>query len=86
MICVPITPLLLHDNTPAHKVVVSEIALGDFGFDELSHGPCSPHVAPCDFRLFPSLKRHLLGKHFDDDNQIRQRQKSGYMGKTKHFI
>ena len=32
----------------------------------LGHPPYSPDLAPCDFFLFPTLKKILCGRQFDD--------------------
>ena len=32
----------------------------------LGHPPYSPDLAPCDFFLFPTLKKILRGRQFDD--------------------
>ena len=72
MLCFSTTPLLLHDNAPAHKALVAKTALGDCGFEELSHPPYSTDFAPCDFHFFfPNLKRNLRGKHFEDGNELK---------------
>ena len=44
------TPLLLHDNAPAHKALVAKVALRDRGFKELSDPPYSQ-----DFNAWPAL-------------------------------
>jgi len=31
----------------------------------VSSAPYSPDLSPCDFFLFPRLKNHLKGRHFD---------------------
>ena len=66
-----ITPLLLHDNAPAHTSRVAKAALRDCGFEEMSHPPYSPDLAPCDFHLFPKLKGHLRGTRYDDDDELK---------------
>ena len=79
-LCVSTTPLLLHGVTTmhmfAHKALVAKVALRYSGFVELSHPPYSPDP-------FPSLKEHLCGMHFKDNNELK---KSGYRSKTKHFM
>ena len=35
------------------------------------HPPNCPELAQCDCHLFPSLKGHLRGKHFEDDKRAR---------------
>jgi hypothetical protein len=37
------------------------------GGTPLEHPPYSPHLAPCDFWAFPSMKRELRGKKFQID-------------------
>ena len=59
-----------HDKEPAHKALATKTALRDCGFEELSHPPYFPQLAPCDFHLFPKLKGHLLEKHLEDDNKL----------------
>ena len=43
------------------------------GFERLSiRLIVTPTLFPsCDFHLFPSLKGHLRGKHFKEDNQLK---------------
>ena len=62
------SPLLLHDNAPAHMARVAQ----DIGFRQLSHPPYSPDPAPSDFYLFHYLKKNLHGSRFYDDNEIKQ--------------
>ena len=66
MLCVSTTPLLLHDNTPAHKTLVAKGALRVSGLEELSHPHYSSDMAPCDFNQFVNHR-----KHFEDDNDRR---------------
>jgi len=37
----------------------------------LGHPPYSPELAPSDFHLFLHLKKHLAGKKFDDDDEMK---------------
>jgi transposase len=34
--------------------------------------PYSPDLSPCDFFLFPLLKNHLKGRHFDTLDSIKK--------------
>ena len=70
MLCISTTPLVFHDNALAYKALVAKADLRDCGFEELSYPHYSPDLAPCDFHLFHSLKVHLYGKHFEDDNEL----------------
>ena len=51
---------LLHDNASSHKCEVEVF----FGFqigESFNHPPYSPDPSPCDFFLFPRLKKMLSG-------------------------
>lgn len=63
--------MLLHDNAPPHKAAVAQAAIQRNRFEELSHPAYSPDLAPCDFHLFPSLKKSLRGQRFFDDNELK---------------
>ena len=56
---------LLHDNTPAHKSTTVQEYLKASGLDVLDHPPYSPDLSPCDFWLFPRLKKMLPGHRFE---------------------
>lgn len=63
--------LLLHDNAPVHKARVAKAAVRECGFEEITHPPYSPDLAPSDYYLFPNLKKHLRGKRFSDDEELK---------------
>jgi len=69
-------PLLLHNNAPAHMAGVAQAVVKDTGFEQLSHPPYSPDLAPIDFHLCCHLKKHLSGTRFHDDNEIKQATES----------
>ena len=48
---------LLHDNAPAHRCNLAQEYLVDENTETLSHPPYSPDFAPCNFFLFPHLKK-----------------------------
>ena len=56
---------LLHDNTPAHKSATVQEYLKESGLNVLDHPPYSPDLSPCDFWLFPRLKKMLAGHRFE---------------------
>ncbi len=63
--------LLLQDNAPAH---VSNMALDYFHrvkMTLLSHPPYSPDLAPCDFWLFPMLKKQIRGHRFQSLDDLK---------------
>jgi len=57
--------MLHHDNAAAHKARIVTEYLRNERVDLLPHPPYSPDLAPCDFFLFPRIKKELKGKRFD---------------------
>ena len=58
--CVPGIKLL-HGNALAHKSAAVQEYLKESGLDVLDHPPYSPDLSPCDFWLFPRLKKMQAG-------------------------
>ena len=56
---------LLHDNARPHKSRIVRDTREDIEFEVIDHPPYSPNLSPCDFWLFPKLKKHLGGRYFD---------------------
>ena len=54
-----------HDNAPAHSALRTREFLAKHSITVLSHPPYPPDLAPCDFFLFPMLKRPLKGRRFE---------------------
>ena len=50
---------LLHDNASSHKCEVVKSFLVSEKVKVLNHPPYSPDLSPCDFLLFPRLKKML---------------------------
>jgi len=40
--------------------------------DVMDHPPCSPYLTPSNFCLFEPLKKHLAGKWFTTDSEMKQ--------------
>ena len=51
---------LLHDNASPHKCEVVKSFLASEKMKVLNHPPYSPDLSPCDFFLFPRLKKYFL--------------------------
>jgi histone-lysine N-methyltransferase SETMAR len=51
--------ILHHDNAPAHRAVITNEFLAKQNIPSLSHPPYSPDLPPCDFFLFPQLKKTM---------------------------
>ena len=64
--------ILHHDNAPAHILHLVQQFLAKHGTAQLQQPPYSPDVAPCDFFLFPRLKRILKGRRFKATGDIKR--------------
>ena len=69
---IPRSFTLLQDNAPAHTSAMAADYFHRVQMDLLSHPPYSPDLAPCDFWLFPMMKKKLKGRRFEslDDLKI----------------
>ncbi|XP_042317754.1 uncharacterized protein LOC121927857 [Sceloporus undulatus] len=61
--------LFHHDNAPAHTSAVMA-KLVELGYELLPHGLYSPDLAPCDFFLFPNLKKSLAENRFGSNEEV----------------
>ena len=61
---------LIHGTTPAHKCVLVPDFLKEEKVVQLSHPPYSPDLSPCDFFLFPLLKKTLSGRHYESQSAL----------------
>ncbi|GFS00937.1 histone-lysine N-methyltransferase SETMAR [Elysia marginata] len=62
--------ILYHDNARPHTSRKTEEALHKMNFVVLLHLSCSPDFVPSDFYLFPKLKEHLRGNHYESDEDV----------------
>lgn len=62
--------LFHHDNAPAHSSRIADSKLKQLHYELLPHPPYSPDLAPCDFFLFPNLKKWLGGKKFSSNEEV----------------
>ena len=62
--------LFRHDNAPTHTSAVVTAKLVELGYELLPHPPYSPDLAPCDFFLFPNLKKSLAGQKFESNEEV----------------
>ena len=65
-------PILLHDVASSHTANHTQDVLQRLGWEILMHPPYSPDLAPCDFYLFPKLKEHLRGHHFQTIEELQK--------------
>ncbi|CAF1081757.1 unnamed protein product [Rotaria sp. Silwood1] len=62
--------ILHHHNAPAHISHLVSSTIHDLKYELLRHPPYSPDLAPSDYFLFPVLKDHLKGRHYDDRSSL----------------
>ncbi|EFN89072.1 Histone-lysine N-methyltransferase SETMAR, partial [Harpegnathos saltator] len=63
--------LFHHDNAPAHTSALAAVKLVELvPYELLPHPPYSPDLAPCDFFLFPNLKKSLAGQKFESNEEV----------------
>jgi len=55
----------IHWYTPETKAKLVEL-----GYELLPHPPYTPDLAPCDFFLFPNLKKSLAGQKFASNEEV----------------
>ena len=73
--------LLHHDNAPAHTSSLVREFLAENNTVTMPQPPYSPDMNPCDFFLFPKIKRTLKGRRFTAIDDI----KSASLKKTKGY-
>ena len=61
---------LLHDNASSHKCEVVKSFLASEKVKVLNHPPYSPDLSPCDFFLFPRLKKMLSGNNYTSRSSL----------------
>lgn len=62
--------LFHHDNAPVHTSAVAMAKLVELRYELLPHPPYSPDLAPCDFFLFPNLKKSLAGNRYGSNEEV----------------
>ena len=72
--------LLHQDNAPAHTALRVRQFLMKNGMTTALHPPHSPDLSPCDFYLFPRMKRGLKEKRFQYVEDVREKNDRGTEG------
>ncbi|VEN60324.1 unnamed protein product [Callosobruchus maculatus] len=67
--------LLHHDNAPAHTSLLVREYLAKNNTVMVPQPPYSPDLAPCDFFLFPKLKRPMKGRRYATIDEIKTASK-----------
>lgn len=77
--------LFHHDNAPAHTSAVATAKLVELHYELLPHPPYSPDLAPCDFFLFPNLKRSLAGQKYGSNEEVIAAAEEYFAGQQKSY-
>lgn len=72
-----------HDNAPAHTALSVRQFLTKNDMTPVPHPPYSPDLAPCDFFLFPRMKREMKGKRFADVAEVKKKTTEALSSITK---
>lgn len=69
------------DNASSHTADLVKTTLQTLGWNILKHPPYSLDLAPCDFFLFPYLKRQLRGRNYRNQETLLEaiEQELGYI-------
>ncbi|KAL0901883.1 hypothetical protein ABMA27_007038 [Loxostege sticticalis] len=75
-----------HDNAPAHTSAIATSKLVELRYQLLPHPPYSPDLAPCDFFLFPNMKKWLGGKRFSFNEEVEAETEAYFSGFDKAYF
>lgn len=75
-----------HDNAPAHTSAIATSKLVELRYQLLPHPPYSPDLAPCDFFLFPNMKKWLGGKRFSSNEEVVAETEAYFSGFDKAYF
>lgn len=75
----------LHDNARPHTAKATKSELQGYGWLILAHPPYSPDIAPSDYHLFSHLQRHLDGRKFRDETEVRSELTSFFASQPPSF-
>ena len=67
-----------HDNTAAHTALSVTRYLASLGWTIIPHPPYSSDLAPCDFFLFPTMKKTLEGKRFTTVEEVKTSSREAF--------
>lgn len=62
--------ILHHDDAPAHSCILVRDWIAKNGIITIEHPPYSPDLAPCDFFLFPKIKKDMKDHHWGSRDEV----------------
>ncbi|GFS19638.1 histone-lysine N-methyltransferase SETMAR [Elysia marginata] len=68
--------LLLHDNARLHTSIRPREKIASFGWTTLPFLSYSPDLTPSDYHLFGHMKQGLRGKHYQNDEEVKNAVKT----------
>jgi histone-lysine N-methyltransferase SETMAR len=74
-----------HDNAKPHVAMVTKRTLERMNWILLPHPPYSPDLAPSDYHLFLSLSNQLIGKKFENEQDLKFFLKTFFDSKPQSF-
>ena len=78
--------VIQHDNARPHTSCQTQCALQQLELPTIPHPPYSPDLAPSDFFLFPLLKKHLKGNHYETDAEVEADVRTWCRSQTPEFF
>jgi hypothetical protein len=63
---------MLHDNARPHTTAATQDFIATFGWEQSSHPPYSPDLAPSNFHVFLHLITFLGGQRFHSDTEVKE--------------
>ena len=78
--------VIQHDNARPHTSRQTQCALQQLELPTIPHPPYSPDLAPSDFFLFPLLKKHLKGNHYETDAETEADVRTWCRSQTPEFF
>ncbi|RUS77343.1 hypothetical protein EGW08_014897 [Elysia chlorotica] len=78
--------VIQHDNARPHTSRQTQCALQQLELPTIPHPTYSPDLAPSDFFLFPLLKKHLKGNHYETDAEVEADVLSWCRSQTPEFF
>ncbi|XP_046836128.1 histone-lysine N-methyltransferase SETMAR-like [Vespa crabro] len=77
--------ILHHDNALPHIARIMAEKLRQLGWEVLPQPAFSPDIAPSDYHLFRSLQNFLLGKHFNNEECLKNALTEFFKSKSQEF-
>ena len=73
-------------NAYSCKSQVAQRAIRECGFEQLNYPAYSPDLAPSDYYLFRNLKKHLNGKRFGSDREVKSAVMDHFASLSKDYL